>query len=80
MERKYYYNKHTWSSRAKPKPYEFLKTVLQFTISGFFWGGGDPTVIEKDTNRYKEQHINKAKRTEPLKPKTVHCQWKEVNV
>jgi hypothetical protein len=37
-------------------------------------------VIEKETNRYAEQQINKKKEEGPLKPKTVHGQWKEASV
>jgi hypothetical protein len=37
-------------------------------------------VIQKETNRYAEQQINKKKEDGPLKPKTVHGQWKEVSV
>jgi hypothetical protein len=37
-------------------------------------------VIQKEINRYAEQQINKKKEEGPLKPKTVHGQWKEVSV
>jgi hypothetical protein len=79
METKHLFSKHTSSIQGLNPNSTITEDSSPLDFFCLFFDSEILTVIQNETKKYAEQQINKKKQEGPLKTKSVHAQWKEVN-